>query len=120
MNKIFLLILLSNSILMGMENGKRILEPDATKPKNVSFSNEALEKLAITQKAIDAVNNPLTPPSIPRTKLSPGERYPTRPELAFNKLTMPPHRDSVPDIDGQTVASVRKPKMPRDDQNAIQ
>ena len=47
MNKIYLLILVSNSILLGMD------KPDTPRPKNVSFSADALDKLAMAQEAIN-------------------------------------------------------------------
>ena len=83
------------------------LEPDS-KQKSVSFSEQALDRLALTQELISAAQVlPVSPPSIPRTKLSPGERYPVRPELSPNKLNVP-HRDSAPDIDGAKVTQVRQ------------
>lgn len=117
MNKMYLLILLSSSILIAMEK-KRISEPDSTKPKNVSFSSEALDKLALTQELIDvqAQGVVVSPPAIPRTKLSPGEKYPIRPELSSNKIGLP-HCDSAPDIDGATIEKVRNFQHLRDLRN---
>lgn len=101
MNKKYLLFLFSYSILIGMEENQEQKEP-----KSVSFSSEALSKLAATQEIIAAQAPNSPPPSIPRTKLSPGERYPVRPRLSPDKLNLP-HRDSAPDIEGQTVDKVR-------------
>lgn len=98
MNKMYLLILLSSSILICMKKN-RVLSLVLTKPKNVSFSNEAMDRLALTQELIMA-QEVVSSSSISRTRLSTNERYPVRPELSPDKISVP-HRGSVLDVDGK-------------------
>ncbi|GMU19470.1 MAG: hypothetical protein AMXMBFR12_06620 [Candidatus Babeliales bacterium] len=71
--------------------------------KEVKFSEGEMAKVVGVQEVLIA--SPKSP-AIPRTKLSPHERFPVRPELSPHKQYVIQH-NSAPDIDGNKVEEVR-------------
>lgn len=113
MNKKHYLFLLSSSILCGMDKGSG---------KEVRFTTEDMAKAASAQEAILANISPISgspesniqisPPAIPRTKLNPNEKYPTKPQLSPNKNPISAPRDSAPDIYDDRIRNLRRPPNP--------